>query len=141
MDKKSSRLIAKTRSFFISKRNKKSSRLIAKTRSFFISKRNKKQTEGIEWLLKKVKKKYPDAKIILFGSRVRGDFLKSSDYDILILSEAFENMQFRKRLFDVYELVDRPVDVEIICLTHSEFRERKNELSIIGTIAKEGVVI
>lgn len=102
---------------------------------------DKKQAEGIDWLLKKIKKAYPDAKTILFGSRARGDNLESSDYDILVLSDAFKDISYRKRIADIYEFVDKPVDVEMICLTHSEFRKRKKELSIIGTIAKEGVAV
>ncbi|MBU4246517.1 MAG: nucleotidyltransferase domain-containing protein [Nanoarchaeota archaeon] len=99
------------------------------------------QVREIEWLLEKIKKKYPDAKILLFGSRARGDHLESSDYDLLILSDDFENVPFRKRLEEIYELVDRPANVEIICLTHKEFRERRNELSIIKEIAREGMVV
>lgn len=98
-----------------------------------------KQVQEIDWLLKKIKKKYPDAKILLFGSRARGDHLNSSDYDVLVLSGAFESVPFRKRLEEVYDLMDRPANIEIICLTHNEFSKRKNELSIIGTIAKEGI--
>ncbi len=101
----------------------------------------KKQVQEIEWLLKKIKKKYPDAKILLFGSRARGDHLNSSDYDVLVLSDTFENIPFRKRLEQIYELVDKSANIEIICLTHKEFRDRKNELSIIGTISKEGIPV
>lgn len=101
----------------------------------------KKQVKEIEWLLEKIKEKYPDAKIILFGSRARGDHLESSDYDLLVLSESFQGVAFRDRLLDIYDIVDRPINVEIICLTHDEFSERKNELSIIGEIAKEGILI
>ncbi|VVB61007.1 Nucleotidyltransferase domain protein [uncultured archaeon] len=102
---------------------------------------DKKQVREIEWLLKKIKMKYRDAKILLFGSRARGDYLESSDYDLLVLSDDFENMPFRKRLDEIYELVDRAVNVEIICLTHKEFNKRRNELSIIKEIAKEGLVV
>lgn len=98
-----------------------------------------KETEEIEWLLGRIRAEYPDAKILLFGSRARGDNLKSSDYDLLVLSEAFEGVGFRDRITAVFGLIDRPVNVEIICLTHDEFKARKNELSIIGVIAKEGI--
>lgn len=99
----------------------------------------RKETEGVEWLLGRIRAKYPDAKILLFGSRARGDNLKSSDYDLLVLSDAFGGVGFRDRITAVFSLIDRPVNVEMICLTHDEFKARKNELSIIGVIAKEGI--
>ena len=74
----------------------------------------KKQFRELKWLKEAIKNKYPDAKILLFGSRARGDNLKSSDYDLLVLSNAFQNTPYRKRLTDIYELVNRPMDVEII---------------------------
>lgn len=32
-----------------------------------------------------IKQRYPDAKIVFFGSRVRGDYLRDSDYDIIVV--------------------------------------------------------
>lgn len=47
--------------------------------------------------VKKVRKKLPDAKIILFGSRAGKDFLEDSDYDIMVVSSFFENSWFPQR--------------------------------------------
>lgn len=99
------------------------------------------EIKAISWLLKNIKEKYPDAKILLFGSRARGDQLESSDYDLLVLSDKFEDVPFTERIAEIYELVDRPVNVEMICLTHGEFLARKNELSIVGSIAKECISV
>lgn len=55
-----------------------------------------------------VTKEYPDAKIILYGSRARGDFRLDSDWDLLILltQERITN--------DIEETITNPLyDLEI----------------------------
>ena len=43
------------------------------------------EIKAIAELKKRVLQLYPDAEIILFGSKARGDYNKDSDVDILIL--------------------------------------------------------
>jgi len=52
--------------------------------------------------------------IIVFGSRARGDYLKESDYDIIIVSEKFRGINF-VRVEIVYELWDLEERADIIC--------------------------
>jgi len=40
----------------------------------------------------------PDARIFLFGSRARGNHLKDSDYDLIVVSSRFEGIPFTKRI-------------------------------------------
>lgn len=88
-----------------------------------------------------VRKRFRHARILLFGSRARGDYLRESDYDLLIISKDFESLDFRERIIEVYKLLEDPLNVEVICLTPKEFEARKNELSIIGVVAKEGKAV
>ncbi|MFV2040784.1 MAG: nucleotidyltransferase domain-containing protein [Candidatus Hydrothermarchaeales archaeon] len=97
--------------------------------------------DKIDRFIKKIKKRFNPQKILLFGSRARGDNLKDSDYDILIISNEFKNLNFRERIIEVYKLVEEPLNVEVICITPEEFDARKNELSIVGVAAREGKVI
>ncbi|MGB9674860.1 MAG: nucleotidyltransferase domain-containing protein [Nanopusillaceae archaeon] len=77
-------------------------------------------------------------KIILFGSRARGDYLKESDYDFIIVSKDFKNIPITKRI--ELALIDENVDV--ICLTPEEFEKEKNFLgSVVSYAVKEGVEI
>jgi len=95
--------------------------------------------ERLAPFLDALRRAHPDAKVILFGSRARGDHLKTSDYDLLVLSRDFEGVPFRERILGVCNLLDPTVSADIICLTHREFRTRSKELSVIGTAAKEGI--
>ncbi len=88
---------------------------------------------------KKLKKKLNIKKIILFGSRARGDNLKSSDYDFLIVSEDFEKKPFIFRASELYDYWDEPVDIEPLCYTPKEFKKKKIQLGIVKTAIDEGV--
>ncbi|MGC9079808.1 MAG: nucleotidyltransferase domain-containing protein [Nanopusillaceae archaeon] len=77
-------------------------------------------------------------KIILFGSRARGDYLKESDYDFIIVSKDFKNIPIIKRI--ELALIDENVDV--IYLTPEEFEKEKNFLgSVVSYAVKEGIEI
>jgi predicted nucleotidyltransferase len=47
-----------------------------------------------------VKKVVPDADIVLFGSRARGDAQEYSDYDILILVDEKSDLKLNERILD-----------------------------------------
>ncbi len=80
-------------------------------------------------------------RVILFGSRARGDNRADSDYDLLIVSARFRGLPWIERAPLVIRLWDLPLDVEPICLTPEEYRRRRRELSIIGEAVREGVVL
>ena len=80
-------------------------------------------------------------RVILFGSRARGDHRASSDYDILVVAPQFGSVPWILRAAPVYRLWDLPLDLDAICLTPEEFRRRRRELSIIGVAAREGVLL
>ena len=71
---------------------------------------------------------------MFFGSRVRGDRLKDSDIDLVIVSEDFKNMPFTRRM-DIVEEVQwnmriRP-HIEVISLTLSEFDEKVKSSAVL----------
>lgn len=92
--------------------------------------------------VKRVKLNFSPCKLILFGSRAKGLAKKDSDYDIIIISSRFKNIEFSDRVMKIFKLkqgLGLPMD--IICLTPGEFNERKKGLNIIAEASKEGVVI
>jgi hypothetical protein len=63
----------------------------------------KKADSKITGFLRKVRKKYTIEHAIFFGSRARGEHLKNSDYDIILVSPDFRGMFFTKRSALMYE--------------------------------------
>jgi uncharacterized protein len=90
---------------------------------------------------KNILKKYPDAKIILFGSRAKGTNLKSSDFDFVVLSKDFENKKTPKRLEEVYLFWDSKFNVDILPYTFEEFEEQSKLFTIARKAKLEGIFI
>ncbi|MCR4422801.1 MAG: nucleotidyltransferase domain-containing protein [Exilispira sp.] len=83
-------------------------------------------------------------KIILFGSRARGDFSTNSDYDIMILTDNFCNEEMKKIIAKEIrtQLAKILIDADVIIISNSEYEEKKNELgSLIKYVQKEGIVL
>ncbi len=63
--------------------------------------------------------------VYLFGSYARGDWLKESDLDLIVVSTDFRNMKFTERLDLVNEIAWRlriTPPLEVIPLTPEELR-------------------
>ena len=101
----------------------------------------KRQDERLREFIGRVKEKFKPEKVLLFGSRARGEHLDDSDYDILIVSERFRGQEFKERIIEAYGLIDKPLNVEILCYTPEEFERRSKELCIVKKAAEEGVPI
>ena len=101
------------------------------------------------WRMKKTLKRYLRStgrrfrieKAILFGSRARADYLLDSDVDLLLVSEDFEGMPFRKRCGELLRHWPGPVDLEVLGYTPAEFRKMKKRLGIVAQAVKEGVIV
>ncbi len=100
-----------------------------------------KKTKGIDRFLSRLRRAYRPEKILLFGSRARGEEVAESDYDLLIVSSRFRGMCFRERIVKVLRLVDRPSGVEPICLTPEEFEEGSRRITVVREAAREGVEV
>ncbi len=95
----------------------------------------------IEDFKKKVISKYSPERILLFGSRARGDNLKESDIDIIIISDKFEGIKWPNRIADVAELWEGLIAIEPLCYTSKEFRSKKNQLGIVRKAVEEGISV
>jgi len=93
----------------------------------------------IEDFLDSLKKIYNPEKIILFGSRARGNSLKESDYDIIVVSRKFKNIHFLERISDLLELWDHDYHIDILPYTPEEFEQKKKEIGIVAKAVKEGI--
>lgn len=80
----------------------------------------------------------------LFGSYARGTWLKTSDVDLVIVSEDFRGVPFLRRLDLINEVQwnarIRPY-VEAIPLTPEEFEERLRESAVLRDASKYWVKV
>jgi predicted nucleotidyltransferase len=82
-------------------------------------------------------------RVILFGSRARGDAKTDSDYDVLVLVSGMDAAQrsvFRSKLYRAVEGIGAAVEPWV--MSEEEFEESK---TVIGGLAypawKEGIVL
>ena len=87
----------------------------------------------------RIKKAYSPEKIILFGSRARGDNFKTSDFDFIVVSEKFQETPFLERPSELYDYWNEAIDIEAICYTPQEFARKIKQHGIVRNAVKEGV--
>jgi len=101
---------------------------------------DKKADPKIIDFLKRAKRKFNIQKAIFFGSRARGDYLKDSDYDIILVSPDFKGIFFTKRISLMYSFWKYyPLEIEPLCYTPEEFKIKSKEHGIIRQAIKEGI--
>ncbi|MCK5682921.1 nucleotidyltransferase domain-containing protein [bacterium] len=84
----------------------------------------------------------PD-KIILFGSRARGEITESSDYDILVIKDNIKNERVITRKIN-YELLKNHIEkeVDLLATTLKKWNKNINEIGYIyKQIKSEGIVL
>lgn len=82
--------------------------------------------------------------VVIFGSRVRGDYLKYSDLDIIIVSRDFSNVPFIDRSNVIYKYYDAwkgEGSLEVICYTPEEFERKKAQIGMVKDAVEEGLII
>ena len=99
------------------------------------------ETGRFERIVDRIKEKFEPEEVILFGSRARGDYLDDSDYDLMVVSKKFRGYDFRVRIIKIYELIDVPINIDVLCYTPEEFEERSKALCIVKKAREEGVRI
>ena len=83
--------------------------------------------------------RFQPSKVLVFGSRARGDALQDSDLDVLIVAESFRGTRWLDRPVRVYEDCDIRFGVELLCYTPDEFERKRRELGTVRTAVEEGV--
>src|SRR3989344_1439521 len=102
--------------------------------------RKNKNIEIIRKFKKKIDKKGTD-KIIFSGSRARGSYNKESDFDIIVISDKFNNISWYKRPLEIYLSWEEDYPLEVLCYTPKEFEKKKKQIGIVQEAVKEGIVI
>ena len=86
---------------------------------------------------------YQPDKIILFGSRARGEARPNSDIDILVVSDREKDLPRYKRGLTVrLKLAGISTPLDILFYTHEDLARWKNvRQSFSATVLREGVVL
>lgn len=96
---------------------------------------------ALERFLARVAERFPLERAILFGSRARGTELLDSDYDLVLVSRAFEGLTWRERAAEVLDLWELDVDLQPLCYTPEEFARKSREICITAEAIREGVEV
>lgn len=97
-----------------------------------------KKRYGLKTFLDGVRVRISPSKVILFGSRARGDALAGSDYDIIIVSEKLRGVPFTARMTELFRLWDLATDVDFLCYTPEEFDRKRTQIGIVKDAVLHG---
>jgi predicted nucleotidyltransferase len=102
---------------------------------------NHNEQHALKGIINEVTSKYPVKRIILYGSKARGEFLEDSDIDLLFITE---NNIVRSTRFEISDIiynyeVSNDVVVSAIFVSEADFRERIS--LFLMRVKKEGIVI
>ncbi len=101
-------------------------------------------TKDIQSIIKRVLAGIELEKVILFGSRARGDFIEESDYDILIIVKDRLNIREKMRLTKQLrqKFAKEGIDADIIIKSKDEIEYYRDKIgSVIKSALEEGVAI
>ena len=92
--------------------------------------------DALEGFISRAARELGDVEVYLFGSYARGDWLRDSDLDLIVVSRRFKGMDVGERYRVVRSLLPDSISVEILAYTPEEFR-RARERSVIIRDAAE----
>ena len=90
-----------------------------------------------------IKRIDPKAKVVLFGSRARGDAREDSDWDLLILIDS-QNIREKEDLFrdKIYDLeLETGEIISMFVYNNKDWTSRHKITPLYKSIKKEGVVL
>jgi len=67
--------------------------------------------------------------VYLFGSYARGDFVRWSDVDLVIISEDFSGVEFLDRLSMIYRVIS--FDASVVPVTREELNRKVKESTVL----------
>jgi len=93
--------------------------------------------KGFLRFVETIKKKF-DAKVLLFGSRAKGECFEFSDYDVIVISHKFQGVPWHKRISDIVKYWRLNKDLHVLPYTKKEFEKKKKMRTVVQVAAKEG---
>ncbi len=88
-------------------------------------------------VLPKLTKKFKVKQAILIGSRAKGENNKSSDIDVILISENFRLIPFVNRMGTILQEITFDKHIDFLCYTPDEFEKIQKTSSIIADALKK----
>jgi predicted nucleotidyltransferase len=82
------------------------------------------------------------SRVLLFGSRARGQERRDSDYDLIIVSPRFAGVESMRRsigLRQIWYQVGGHGPMDLVCLTPEEFAEALRRISLIAAVLPDAI--
>ena len=92
-------------------------------------------------VLPRLWKELKPKKVIVFGSRIRGEADEYSDLDVVVISEAFAQIPFLERLAYMVRKYPFPKHVDYLCYTPDEWRRIYPKSFILEEAVRTGLEI
>lgn len=103
--------------------------------------KNKALMKKLSLFKQSVSVELPINKMIFFGSRAKGKATKDSDIDLIIVSQKFNKLKFRKRPITLYKQWNLDYPVDFLCYSPDEFKEKSKQITIVREALKHGIEI
>lgn len=97
--------------------------------------------EDLRRFRRKLQKRYAIERMILFGSRARGQAREFSDVDLIIVSRKFHRKGAIERAAPLHLEWDLEVPVDFLCYTPEEFRRLSARGGLVKEALREGISI
>ena len=103
---------------------------------------NYNEQQGVQGIIGEIKKRYPPVKkIILYGSKARGDFEEDSDIDLLFITDKEIPRSLKNQIADVIYNHELKNDIVVSAIIVSE-SVYNNQCSIfLKDVKREGIVL
>ena len=105
---------------------------------------NKKEKKALKELVDRLKKVYKDnlVKVILYGSKARGDYREDSDIDILVVLKKYKRWDREfKRIFKIVNEICYKYDLLISYVVKLEDDFNKEMSPLLLNVRREGIVL
>jgi predicted nucleotidyltransferase len=97
--------------------------------------------EDLKRFRRKLQKRYAIERMILFGSRARGQSKRFSDVDLIVVSKKFNRKGAIERAAPLHLEWDLGLPVDFLCYTPEEFRILSARGGLVKEALREGIPI